>query len=287
MPGKFSSIGASLDAGDIECLSYVDFIALLDETNRCPGGKDTVRDISLNTFISKDSEVLEVGSNTGFTSLELARTAKCRVIGIDPAESAVQMATRALSHDAPSIRELVQFRVGSAYELPFTEGRFDLLVAGGATGFMSEKARAISEYYRVLKPWGFLAIAQLYYATPPPGQLLSRISSLIGSSIEAWTSEEWLALFERHAPFERYMTKRRLLGAQPIERVDSYVDMFMGKPHIKALSEPVQIAIRNRWRETLLAFNENHQYVGYVVALYRKRTVPEEPELFTPDRALD
>ena len=34
-----------LTATDIERMSYTDFIALLKETNRCPGGKKTIRRI--------------------------------------------------------------------------------------------------------------------------------------------------------------------------------------------------------------------------------------------------
>ncbi len=64
---------------DIEKLSYTDFVSLIQEENRPSGGKNTIREILINTFINKDSKVLEVGCTNGFTSLEIARTIGCKV----------------------------------------------------------------------------------------------------------------------------------------------------------------------------------------------------------------
>lgn len=138
----------------INNLSYTDFIALIRETNRCPGGKDTVRRVVQNSFVNRGSRVLEVGSNTGFTSLEVAHLVKCRVDGIDISENCVLEAKNKLCEDTEEIKKLVNFQVGSAYEIPFDNDTFDLLIGGGATSFMDKKKKAVSEYVRVVKPWG-------------------------------------------------------------------------------------------------------------------------------------
>ena len=39
-------------------MSYVDFISFIQETNRCPGGKDTINWILQNTFANKSLLVL-------------------------------------------------------------------------------------------------------------------------------------------------------------------------------------------------------------------------------------
>ena len=154
---------SEISADTVRNMPYVDFISLLNETNRCPGGVDTLRRIALNAFIGPTSSVLEIGSNTGFSSLETAKIARCKVVGIDPVPAAVQQSNAALAREPEEVRNLVTFQVGSAYALDFEDECFDLLITGGATSFMTDKGKAVSEYYRVLKNYGFLSVAHLYY----------------------------------------------------------------------------------------------------------------------------
>ena len=270
---------------EVWSLSYVDFISLLRETNRCPGGKATIREILQNSFVDRDSRVLEIGANTGFTSLEIARTAGCRVTGIDVAARAIRVARQALARDCKAIQARVEFLVGSAYDLPFQDASFDVVVAGGASSFMDDRQRAISEYYRVLAPWGFLSTTHLCYKEPPARSVLDRVSEIIGIEIQPWGASEWLELLERSAPFEQYYTRFEFLGAQPGQRIREHVDYFMGKAHLAELSPDVRKAIRERWHDTLRVFNENHRTLGYVLAVHRKRMLPEEPELFVRARS--
>jgi ubiquinone/menaquinone biosynthesis C-methylase UbiE len=167
----------------IEQMNYSEFISLIRETNRCPGGKDTIRKIIQNSFINTNSKVLEIGSNTGFTSLEIAHSIKCDVIGIDISESCINEANRLLKQDVPDIQRCVTFKEGSAYNIPFIDNTFDLVVAGGATSFMEEKSRAISEYMRVLKSWGFLSVTQLFYKTKPPQEIVESVHVFLESEL--------------------------------------------------------------------------------------------------------
>ena len=116
---KFSyMVNQALIAKDIERMSYTNFIALLKETNRCPGGKKTIRRIREMIHIDDRTKILDVGSNTGFTSLELARIAPVHVSGIDISESCVAEAKRLLSEDVKYIRSRVTFQVASAHDIP-------------------------------------------------------------------------------------------------------------------------------------------------------------------------
>ena len=67
----------------IKKLSYTDFISLIKEENRPSGGKKTIREIAINSFINENSNVLEIGCTNGFSSLEINKITKCNVIGID------------------------------------------------------------------------------------------------------------------------------------------------------------------------------------------------------------
>ena len=99
-------------------LNYVDFISLLKETNRPPGGKQTVQEWIKYANITSSSRVLEIGSNTGFTSLELARVTGCKVIGIDVNENAINEAILLLNKDEKKIQNLVEFKLGDALSIP-------------------------------------------------------------------------------------------------------------------------------------------------------------------------
>lgn len=267
---------------EINDLSYTDFIALIKETNRCPGGKDTIRRVIQNSFINRESRILEIGSNTGFTSLEVAHLVKCRVDGIDVSKNCVLEAKNKLSQDTEEIKKLVNFQIGSAYKIPFDNGTFDLLIVGGATSFMDKKSKAVSEYVRVVKPWGFISVTQLFYAKTPPTKVVDAVSEAIGVKINPWGKDQWLSIFiEQTNKLEKYYFYESRLTHREPKSIDDYVDHFLSKSHIQGLEADVQEAIRNKWKGYLEVFNENHKYLGYFTVLFRKTQYDEEPELFT------
>jgi ubiquinone/menaquinone biosynthesis C-methylase UbiE len=270
----------NITSSQVENMTYVEFISLLRETNRCPGGKKTIRKILQNTFVNSKSKVLEVGSNTGFTSLEIARVTKCHVIGIDVVERAVLESRRELSNDDPDIQNLVKFDIGSALDIPYPDNTFDLVVVGGATSFIENKPQALKEYYRIIVPWGFLSATNLYYHETPPDKVVQDVSDIIGTKIVPWSAEEWINLFNNNTLFETYLFEKHRLAPQSPERISEYVEYFLKKEHLCNLPIEVKNAISRRWKKTLNVFNENHKYLGYMLTLFRKRVLPEELELF-------
>jgi len=270
-----------LTENDIEQMSYTDFIALLDETNRCPGGKKTIRRIRELIYIDGKTNILDVGSNTGFTSLELARITPAKISGIDISESCVGQAKKSLSGDIESVQSRVTFQVASSYSIPFPDDNFDLIMAGGATGFMDDKSKAIHEYLRVLKSWGFLVMVPLTYNTQPPQKIVDDVSEIIGTTIKPMTMKDWInTVDEISEDFELYFNEPHKLFPKTSKEIDEYVDYFLKKDHIKFLSETVKDAIKRRWLSILKVFNKNHRYLGYSIIVFRKRPVVEEPELF-------
>lgn len=264
-------------------MNYVEFISLLKETNRCPGGKDTIHWILRNSFANSSFNVLEVGSNTGFSSLEVARTIRCNVLGIDPVPEAVQTAKEDLDRDVDEIKNLVSFKVGSAYDIPCNESSVDLIIAGGSTSFMDDKEKAIIEMERVLKPWGMLSVTNLFYHTKPPKKVLDSVANVIGVSIKPMSSDDWVNIYLETGNLELYKYETANLKPRSKEEISEYIEYFISKPHIKQLPNEEQQAIRLRWLEILEVFNENHKYLGFIKALLRKRSVEEEPELFKLD----
>ncbi len=271
----------SPSAFEVREMNYTDFIALLKETNRCPGGKKTIRRIRELIHIDNKTKILDVGSNTGFTSLELGRITPAHISGIDISESCIAESKVLLSEDIDDVRSRIQFQVASAYDIPFPDNEFDIVMVGGATGFMDDKRKAITEYLRVLKSWGFLVLSQLTYHSQPPTDVVSDVSNIIGLQIKPMNKNDWISIVvDITNDFELYLDESHTLSPRTDEKIKKYIDYFINKDHIKVMPDDVKEAIRERWSNILKVFNENHKYLGYDIMIFRKRPILEEPELF-------
>ncbi|MDQ5825948.1 MAG: class I SAM-dependent methyltransferase [Chloroflexota bacterium] len=105
----------------------------------------------------KDLDILDVGPATGFPLFELAGIfgESCRVTGLDLWKEALERARlKQQAYNIPNV-EIVE---GDVASMPFTDGRFHLVVSNlGINNFDNPRA-ALSECYRVLKPGGRLAL---------------------------------------------------------------------------------------------------------------------------------
>ncbi|MEV5985967.1 class I SAM-dependent methyltransferase [Streptomyces sp. NPDC052051] len=149
-------------------MPYVDLVSLVGETNRCPGGKRAISRLAHTMHLDSRHRVLEVGSNTGFTSIELAVLTGCRTDGIEINPAAVAEADRAAAQLPSHIGERVAFHVGDVRALPWGADVFDAVVCGGALGFVTDRPAAFAEIRRVLRPLGMVSITHLYYRSTPP-----------------------------------------------------------------------------------------------------------------------
>ena len=74
----------------IEELNYSDYVGIVRETNRPSGGIRTVQKVCTNAFIDKSKKILEIGCNTGFTSMNIAQLTGASVIGVDLVEESLK-----------------------------------------------------------------------------------------------------------------------------------------------------------------------------------------------------
>jgi ubiquinone/menaquinone biosynthesis C-methylase UbiE len=263
---------------DIMQMSYTDVVSLLQEENRPSGGKRSVREIVLNSFITSTSRVLEVGSTNGFSSLEVARTVGCSVIGIDINPYSVAYAQKRAESECLS--DKVQFQIASASDIPFGDNSFNLVITGNATSFMDKQQKAVSEYIRVVKPNGFIAVVPIWYKSEPPQDIIERTSEIIGTQITPRSRTDWHDFFKDSALVELYFEHTYGFLKRSEQDIDKYVTSLLTKPHILKLQPQALAALRQRWVRTISVFNENLSYAAYSVILLRKRRDLEEEEFF-------
>lgn len=255
-------------------MSYVQLLAALDEVNRPPGGKDSIRRIVHNTFITKDSYVLDVGCNSGYSSFEIAHVAKSYVIGMDISQEMIDAANRARERD--SNKELVKFIVGDGMHIPFEDNSFDVTMSGGSTAFIEDKARALSEYARVTKVWGFVADVNFFYKHTPPPALISELNNAMGINIQPWDQKYWLDIYAA-CGLERYYTHIAEVHVPSSEDIHSYCFAMAAKVHATPTARAI---IADRLESIMTLFAKNHEYLGYGVFILRKRDEPEQIALF-------
>lgn len=265
---------STLTKKQVQEMPYVSFMALLDEVNRPPGGKDSVRKAVQNSFITKDSKVLDIGCNTGFCTFEIAHLTKSKVTGIDISPDMIAAAKRYKAKDP--LGALTAFKVADGMSIPFKEATFDIAFSGGSTAFIDDKKKAIEEYARVVKPWGFVVDINFFYHKKPPTSLLKRLNDLLGIDIKPWNLAYWTDTYESTGlePYYRYTEKVKLVTKKDVREYCRELSQE------KEYSKEVEKAIFERLNKTMSLFNENHQYLSCGVFIYRKRPYKEQISLF-------
>jgi sarcosine/dimethylglycine N-methyltransferase len=105
--------------------------------------------------IAADMSVLDVGSGVGGPARFLAATYGCRVTGVDLSQPFVDAARYLTERTGQSGQ--VSFQTASALELPFDDGRFDVVLLQHVAMNISDRARLYREIRRVLKSGGRFA----------------------------------------------------------------------------------------------------------------------------------
>lgn len=264
---------------EIEKLSYTDFISLIKEENRPSGGKKTIREIVMNSFITSNSNVLEIGCTNGFSSIEMNKLTNCNVIGIDINKNSIQNAREKILLNHLN-EEKVSFEYGNAEDLSnFDDESFDLIICGNAISFISDKGKALKEMIRVLKPNGFISIVPIWYKCIPREDVINKVNKELGFNIKCYYENDWLD-FSKYG-LELYLKKDFEFIYSTKEQIENYVNyMIDSKEHLKIYSEKDINLMKKRWQRIIEVFNENLSFTNYSVILLRKSLIEEEPEIF-------
>jgi ubiquinone/menaquinone biosynthesis C-methylase UbiE len=267
-------------------ISYSDFVGLVQERNRPSGGIKTVHSVAVNAFIKESTNILEIGSNTGFASVNLSLLTNCSVTGIDINKASVLEARKYATECGVGKR--VKFKLANTTKLPFKDSSFDIVWCSNVTSFVKNKHKAIAEYLRVLKKQGYLVAVPIYYNNNPPINIVRNISKAIGNEIDVMSKNDWVKLFKNVAldsgyPLELcYSDNNSYCDCN--NNIESYVDYILQKDCMNKFTKRQKEKINKKALYFYNLFNKNLKYAGYSILLFQKRCTQEEIELFITKR---
>lgn len=272
----------TLTPEDIKQMSYNEIIGLVRETNRTPGGLSTIKTVSRMLNLNSNTKILDIGTSTGHTALEFGRLLNCEVIGIDINDESIKTATERCARFK---LDKVRFKLDDATDMSFDNETFDVVFAGNVTSLVSNREAALNEYWRVLKPNGYLVAVPMYYLKTPSDKLLNDVREAIQVNIQAQYKEDWKEFFlrENDEVFEEVDFK--FLKCSD-EEINEFCKNILSREHLKKLKKDTMEALKECYYRYMHLFNENNSHMGFTVYIIRRKEsgVFNDPELYHSER---
>ncbi len=139
--------------------------------------------------------VLDIGSGSGTDALIAADLvgAGGRVIGLDLTEA---MRGKLRANAALAAAAHLEVLAGNAEAIPLPSGSVDVVTSNGVLNLVPDKARALREIARVLRPGGRVQIADIVVRTLPSESCRSHPELWAECIVGATTAESYVAGFE-------------------------------------------------------------------------------------------
>ena len=128
---------------------------VVEEFNRSQGAIERRRRITAALSLQAGETILDVGSGPGNQVFEMSSIVgpSGRVRGVDPADSAIAIASRRCSGLSN-----VHFEIGDVTQLAFDDKAFDAVMSSQVFEYLENVNGGLREIYRVLRPGGRVLI---------------------------------------------------------------------------------------------------------------------------------
>ncbi len=189
-----------------------DAVALILGDSFHPGGLALTRRLAAALDLRAGQAVADIASGPGTTAFLLAAEFGVDVVGIDLGEANVAAGNaRAAEAGADST---VVFRVGDAERLPLADETVDAVICECALCLFPDKAAAVTEMARVVKPGGRIGITDV---TLDRQRLDAELASVAG----------WVACLADARPLNEYCQHLQEVGLE-VNRTESHDQALAG-----------------------------------------------------------
>jgi ubiquinone/menaquinone biosynthesis C-methylase UbiE len=270
-----------ITAEDIKNMDYNQLIGILRETNRPPGGINSIIDVINSIKINEKTKILEIGTSTGFTAFEFARLTKCHVIAVDINEISLKEAKR--RKKLLGLNNIC-FKLGDVEKLNFPDSFFDIVFCGNIFSLVN-KEKAILECVRVLKNNGFIIVIPMYYIKTPPKSIIIKVSKAIKTNIKAYKKRHWIKFLNNYnSQLEFFRVMDYVFNKISDKEINTFTSEMLSSPHLKNLPKKTQNVLNKVYKQYIRLFRDNLSYMGYSIIILRKAKVKFDRELFTGRR---
>lgn len=196
-----------------------------DDASVEEAGKRLTRKVVDILGLRRDEHLLDAGCGVGAPATQIAREVGARITGITISPAECEAAEKRAARQGLFHR--VRFQVRDYHDLPYGDDHFDAVMAMEALSHSVDLSKALSEFHRVLKPGGRVAISETTMVHPdaqlPP----------FFRSRRPMTADGWLEVF-RAAGFvveEWTQCGHRVygMGNRYVERVEELRDELVAE----------------------------------------------------------
>ncbi len=108
--------------------------------------------------VYKPEKILDVATGTGDLAIELAKLKPRQIIGVDIAETMLEMGDKKIIKK--NLQHMIQLQQGDSEDLPFENDTFDAAVISYGVRNFETPLKGLKEIHRVLKPGGVILILE-------------------------------------------------------------------------------------------------------------------------------
>lgn len=243
------------------------FLAQLGKTRLRPGGKLATDWLIANGDFNKHKKVLDVACNMGTTSIALAKEYGCQIIGVDLDEEALEKARKNIAEN--EVGDLVEVIKANATKLPFADNSFDIIINEAMLTMLpiEAKQKAVAEYYRVLKPNGFLLTHDILLNTDNDvADILTSLREALNTTVSPLTRTDWKTLFKSSGFRNVDMFSGEMKMLSPKEMIAD--EGVLGT--MKILGNALKPENRETFKKMFQVLNDSEKKLGFIAVCSQK-----------------
>ena len=242
------------------------FLARLGKTRLRPGGRKATEWLIASGDFNKDKKILEVACNMCTTAIGLAQKFDCKIEGVDLDEAALEKARANIAMHG--LQDKIHVQRANAMVLPFEDESFDIVINEAMLTMLpvQAKMKAVAEYFRVLKPGGFLLTHDVMLTTEDSEAVLQQLREAINITVTPLTKQGWKNVFldSGFRNVETYNGDMTLLSPSGM----LYDEGVLGT--LKIIKNALKAENRSTFKKMFNVFNDPQKKLNFIAACSQK-----------------